>query len=706
MNLPNSGMSGASRVPHEGAADVIAPGSKTRSKQRRSAYLVTAEDSLWPQVGAVVSSDTVLTQFDSIEQLIETMESEYAGVVVWDARGDGEYAEHLAQLQRHSSRLAVMVLDDPGMSAHWARLVQKRQIVASITLPLAAQAFNDGLRSAWEEAQARTALLGTDSTSPPRAVAPSGKSRRPAIIAAALVAAAAAAVVVYKFKSAAPELPHAVSTSAATKPSVAAPTPAATAAPSDTAAAPGHGASVEDSADVLLEKAAQAMLDRRYIEPAGNSALEYYRRVLAEDSTNAEAHQGLDRLEGLLVTKAQTALDQRSLEPALQALETARTINRDDPRLQVLDARLAKMRSELGPAAIQASINAGNYDRATTLIDEAAQAKTLPAAQLAQLREETRSRRDGDDLERYLKTAQLRVQQGRLIDPANDSAAHWFTLAEKRGASPASLSAPMHDFGQHLLTAARNALDQGRLYDADRLLTEAKLRDVPPAAIADLQIAIQKATAAAPQRGQAPNQTPGQQPAPDQHFADLVKARLAKGSLVEPRDDNALFYLTALRALNPQNESLPSLTQQLQSQLVSRANALLDQNAPADAQRLLQNALSLGPSPEASAVMDRMSKLAQSPASSAPERKLIKPIVSKYPVEAAETGLEGWVDLQFNVLPNGHTTSVHVINSSQNVFESAARDAVLSARYEPIPKGASQVPSELQMRLTFKLAAR
>ena len=689
MNLPNSGMSGAGRAPHGGAADVSAPATKPRSKQRRSAYLVTAEDSLWPQVGAVVSSDTVLTQFDSIQQLIDTMEPEYAGVVVWDARGDADYADHLAKLQRHSARLAVMVLDDPGMSAHWARLVQKKQIVASITLPLAAQAFNDGLRNAWEEAQVRTALLGADATHPPRAVSPSGKSRMPVVVAGIVVAAAVAALVAYKFKSTPPELPRAAS-------------PAAVGVPVGAAAvASNHGAGVDDSAEVLLEKATQAMLDRRYIEPAGNSALEYYRRVLAEDATNAEARQGLDRLEGLLVTKAQTALDQRSLEPALQALETARTINRDDPRLQVLDSRLAKMRSELGPAAIQASINAGNYERATTLIDEAAQAKTLPAAQLAQLRDETRTRRDGDDLERYVKTAELRVQQGRLIDPANDSAAHWFTLAEKRGASPASLSAPVHEFGQRLMTAARAALDQGRLADADRLLTEARSRDVAPAAIADLQNAIQKAVATAAQRGQQPSQQPTQ----DQHFADLVKARLAKGSLIEPRDDNALFYLTALRALNPQNESLPSLTEQLQSQLVSRANASLDQNSPADAQKLLQNALSLGPSAEANAVEERMAKLSQSPAPTDSERKLIKPIVSKYPVEAAETGLEGWVDLHFNVLPNGHTGSVHVINSSKNVFESAARDAILNARYEPLPKGAPQVPAEQQMRLTFKLAA-
>jgi len=76
-----------------------------------------------------------------------------------------------------------------------------------------------------------------------------------------------------------------------------------------------------------------------------------------------------------VVSKAQIALDQQHLEAALQALEIARSINRDDPRLQIVDSRLSKMRTELGSTVIQAAINAGNYERAAALLDEAARAK-------------------------------------------------------------------------------------------------------------------------------------------------------------------------------------------------------------------------------------------------------------------------------------------------------------------------------------------
>ena len=57
---------------------------------------------------------------------------------------------------------------------------------------------------------------------------------------------------------------------------------------------------------------------------------------------------------------------------ALQALETARSIDPDDERLPALDARIESLRSELGPAQIQAALNAKNFDRALQLLDEAA----------------------------------------------------------------------------------------------------------------------------------------------------------------------------------------------------------------------------------------------------------------------------------------------------------------------------------------------
>jgi periplasmic protein TonB len=443
----------------------------------------------------------------------------------------------------------------------------------------------------------------------------------------------------------------------------------------------------------LLEKAAQAMLERRYIEPADSSALGYYHSVLAYDANNAEAKQGLDRLAELLLAKAQTALDQQHVDSALQALEIARGIIPGDPRVQVLDARLSKMRADLGSSQIQAAIDAGNYDRASALIDEAGRAKSLTPTQLAQLRDDLKHKQSGSDVDRLIKTAEARVQQEHLLDPANDSAAHYFALASKAGAGSPALASAMHEYGQHLMLAARSAIDQHRLDEADRLLAQAQLCDVPPAALADLQHAAAGARAAL--TGEKHEQS---------RLIDLVKSRVAQGNLLEPDQDSAVFYLASLKAANPQSEALPELSHTVQAQLVARAGSQFDQGRIADAQASLQGALKLGSSPEASALAAKLSQAAAAPAGANLPLKLLRPIATQYPVDAATRGTEGWVELSFTVGPNGRTGNIEVTDSSpRKVFDRAATDAIAAARYEPMTKDQAQVTRDAKLRLTFKL---
>jgi TonB family protein len=654
---------------------------RPRSNQKRSAHLVTADDALWPQFGAVISNAVVLTQVDGIDEFLAEVEPGHAGIVIWDARGDAEYAAQLGRLQRHSARLAVIVLDLATTSSQWKRLAEQNQIVCLVALPLTTEPLNDAIGRAHDEVQTRTALLGTQDSKRAEPASPSSKgSKTPLIVGAGVFAAAlVAAFATYEFRQHSPALDGSE------------PAPASMAAAPLAAAALRQNS--DESVDGLLEKATQAMLERRYIEPAENSALAYYRSVLGVDANNAEAKQGLDRLAGLLIAKAQTALDQQHFESALQALEIARSINRDDPRMQILDSRLSKMRSELGSTAIQAAINAGNYDRAVALIDEAAQAKTLPGTQLAQLRNDVARRRDDADEDRLIKTAEARIQLDRLIDPPNDSAAHWFAQAKKGSYASPALTAALHDFGLRLVQAARTAIEQQRLADADRLLSEAKLHDAPSATIAELARDVANA-----RNQQVREKNEGQR------FVDLVKTRMTQGSLLEPDQDSALYYLNSLKTADPQNPSLPELSHALQGQIVARAGSLFDQGHAAQAQAALQNALKLGSSAEASALADRISQAPPPPVAAAAPLKLLKPVTVKYPAQARARNKEGWVELAFSVLPNGHTDAISVVDSSPpNVFDLAAMDAIRSARYEPTPKDAPQTARSARVHLTFKL---
>jgi protein TonB len=596
--------------------------------------------------------------------------------VIWDGRGETDTARQLGRIQQHSPRIAIIAIDTAAMAAQWARLTQQNQIVAMVVVPFTAQSFNEAMSRAHDEVQTRIELLGKADAQPAQALPPSRRKTALLIGAAVLALAAVAGLILFRNSSHLPQ--HAAA------PGV---------APDAARVAPAGQHTGADSVDALLEKAAQAMLERRYIEPADNSALGYYHSVLTYDANNAEAKQGLDRLAELLLAKAQTALDQQHVDSALQALEIARGIIHDDPRVQALDARLSKMRADLGSSLIQAAIEAGNYDRASALIEEAGRAKSLTPPQLAQLRDDLKRRQGESDVDRLIKTAEARVQQEHLVDPPNDSAAHYFALASKAGAGSPALVSAMREYGQHLMLAARSAIDQHHLDEADRLLAQAQLCDVPPAALADLQHAAAGARSAL--AGQKNEQS---------RLIDLVKSRAAQGNLLEPDQDSAVFYLASLKAANPQSEALPELSHTVQAQLVARASAQFDQGRIADAQASVQGALKLGSSAEASALAAKLSQAGLVPAGADLPLKLLRPVAPQYPMDAATRGTEGWVDLSFTVGPNGRTGNVQVTDSSpRKVFDRAAMDAIGAARYEPIPKDQPQVTRDAKLRLTFKL---
>lgn len=54
-----------------------------------------------------------------------------------------------------------------------------------------------------------------------------------------------------------------------------------------------------------------------------------------------------------------------------------------------------------------------------------------------------------------------------------------------------------------------------------------------------------------------------------------------------------------------------------------------------------------------------------------------------YPTSAEARGLEGWVLVQFNVLPDGRVADAHVVESSSRVFEKAALNAAFRFRFKP-----------------------
>jgi TonB family protein len=368
------------------------------------------------------------------------------------------------------------------------------------------------------------------------------------------------------------------------------------------------------------------MLDRHFVEPADGNALALYRNVLKYDPNNGEAREALQRLAQVLVARVQSDLDAKKIDTATQALEAARSISPDDPRLAELDAHIETLRAEIGTAQIQAAINAGNLDRALQLLDGAERTKSLSGAKVSQLREQI-----------------LRLQaQASSADPQ----------------APAQASSKKV---QHDLDAERDA--QAR---------QAKILA---------------------------------------HTLELAQARLAQGKILEPDGDNALYYVNQVRASDPTLGGLAQTSNAIRSAILAQARTALDSQDTGKAELLLGAARGLGSSADIDALYDAFAqqkqKQSRAAAVAAAANSLVplKPLKLDYPRAALESGTEGWVDVAFDVTPDGKVANITVVDASpRNVFDSAAKSALSRARFQPALVDGQAVVIRATRHIVFRMS--
>ena len=185
---------------------------------------------------------------------------------------------------------------------------------------------------------------------------------------ACVVAAAAAAWFLTREQSPAPAVPPPVS---------AAGEPAPNSDPPRVESLPALAGNVDE----LLEKARVAMRERRYTEPAANSALLYYRSAAQVDPGNGEALDGLNRLRPVIVANFEELTKAGNLDAAANALDQLESA-------QAADASIAELRLRLVSARIAKAIGEGDVERLTALVRSAQASNAVPAAQLAKWRSE------------------------------------------------------------------------------------------------------------------------------------------------------------------------------------------------------------------------------------------------------------------------------------------------------------------------------
>ncbi len=419
----------------------------------------------------------------------------------------------------------------------------------------------------------------------------------------------------------------------------------------------------------LLTRAAQALAANRLTDPSGDNALELYQQALAHNPGDADARAGLAEVHERLLARAENALLEERLDEASAAIETARKAGVEPGRVGFLTAQLAKAREQRKAPPSTARGKDGAAD---------GRAASDPAGEAAAL-------------------AVRRMNEGRLIEPEKDSAR--FYVQEALSADPNNSAAQRAEqaLALKLLSEVRGAIDRRDFAHASSALEAAH-----GIASQDNIDNLQHLLLAARREAEAVAQ------------AQLLKSaeqRLSEDRLIEPANDNAKYYLLTLRGLEPANAGLAPLTQEFGARLIAKARRALALKQYDAARSWLDEATAVGyASPDAAAAASDLQTALTKEAfltnvASASELDLVKSVQPVYPKKAEQSGIEGWVDIDFTVAESGQVKDIAVRNASPpGVFDQAAIRALAQWRYKPVLKDTKPTTQRVRIRIRFALA--
>ena len=700
------------------ATGASAPAQAGSSPQRVDVIAVTRSDDLLEQIGHLLDGESAVRPVDSVEAATAQFTANRAHLVLLDARDCAEVGTDVERLLAGNDACVVVVFAPAEQTSGIAGAIKGSAAFAVLPLPVEAGQTAAVLDGAREEALARLAIVTPQRPNPapdppavplvarpePRSepvLSPEARSIPPTdrcdpIVAvdatkrrpppALLVGGAVVVLLAITIGWYAASRPEPTSRSAPQNVAIEAAREAQGPAVPNQAATP---LPVEGSVDELLDRARAAFRDRRYTDPATDSALTYFRSVLAQDPQNGEAIEGLARIAAVLEERLQSALSERRTDDAAAILGHLRLAKPDD-------ARLAALGAEVVESQLAAAVESGALDRANQLLRNAEAARRLPTDRAEYWRERINGRQLDARARQLVQLVNARIDDGRLVEPENDSAKFYLAQLRTLNADPVRRAAPTRRLGQAYLQRAQDATALRQPAEAERWLAEARALGVRDAAVPAVT------AASAP---------PAAMPESDR-LAGLVQTRIAEGRLLEPREDSALHYIKALRSIDPSGAATATQARALSDRLIERARSALDTRAYDAAQSYLAGARALGLRPGDVGALETALATARRTVTSTTAQvrtadlKRTRYVAPVYPRAALEDNVSGEVRVRITVDAEGKVTDTVILESTPaGVFDDAALAAVRRWRFKPAEVDGRPVESSSIQSLLFRLGA-
>lgn len=194
----------------------------------------------------------------------------------------------------------------------------------------------------------------------------------------------------------------------------------------------------------LLDAAGVALSQGRLTEPPERNALELYRAVLARDPANPIARQGIQRITDQMLMEADQALADLDLPRLAGAIDAARSVQPEHPRLPFYVGQLARERARLAERQRKQAVAAVSAGRVLDVVA---------------------ARSDAGRVQSFVQLANERLASGRLVGGA-DSAYAYLLAARRLDPADPGVRQGVLALGAMLENHARRELAAGRLEQA------------------------------------------------------------------------------------------------------------------------------------------------------------------------------------------------------------------------------------------------
>jgi TonB family protein len=414
----------------------------------------------------------------------------------------------------------------------------------------------------------------------------------------------------------------------------------------------------------LKEKLAQAegALQRGELaSPAGRSAVELFREALDLDPANTLAKAGLVRVADRLLSAAERALTAGNPEDAKKMVDVAETLTPATARGAFLMVQIEKEHERAALTRTKDPDEMTQQERGAT----------------------------------YLRLANTRLKSGALIEPSEDNARFYLEAARQVVPDDPALADLNRGLQKELLARASTAASAGNAAETERWLANADGAGAPRPEMANIRRSLQDTLIGA--RASRMNS-----------LAQSFTGALATNQLLLPAAGSAKSYFLELLKTDAANPTVASARQGLGGAYLRQMRAALSRGDLRDAEAWLNEARIIGfaseelgtAETELTAARDKAAQIALVVGEKSLQR--LEYVAPKFPASTRNRNVNGWVELEFTVKPDGSTGDIVVTNSSpRKTFDAAAMSAVRQWRYKPVMRDGQAVEQRAAVRIRF-----